>query len=512
MIAKVAEACVDMGLAVDILARSERLLRQNKAKLSPEYQKSAGIYCASLGEKDLSKQITIASIQSIANQKKKTDIVLVDEAHEINSNSDEDTQYWNYFNSCGTPRIIGFTATSFRTASGKISWGDEIINIPIEPLFRAGHLIRPTNKCINAIDLSNIKVSMGEYVQSQLDELYSDPALLEESIRQLVKYSGDRNSVLIFGQSRKHVETLGRVMADNQMPNIVVDGDTDKDDLDAILADFEARRFKYLLNCKLLTTGYDMPSIDMIAVFKSTKSKISWEQMLYRGTRLYPGKENFLVLDMGGNFTEHGGLGTPYTEPSKREKVTVRGRICPNCEEFVQLVTVKECTACGYVFIAADPHKVSHDYEPDTTGDASYNAMEEHNVVDVMYSEHMNKKKGTKSIRVTYYTEYGKVSEWIAPWSTSEWAKNKAWQWFKERGKEIFVTKENDISYYSATDLLFYCESLAKPKRIIVDNSGEFPRIIKYEWGDDDAKSNRADNPAGTDSMAEVLGDDRIMF
>lgn len=515
MIAMVAQACADMGLTVDILARSERLLTQNKAKLAPAYQEKAGIYCASLGEKDLTRPITIASIQSIAGQKKKTDIILCDEAHEINANSDEDTQYWNYFNACGNPRIIGFTATSFRTGSGKIKWGDEIINIPIESLFKAGHLVRPRNKAVGAPDLSDVKVNMGEYAQGELESIYTDPALLEASVRQLMQYSHDRHSCLVFGQSRRHVQMLGNVMAANGMPNIVVDGNTDKAELGNILDDFEARRFKYLLNAKLLTTGYDMPSIDMIAVLKSTKSKISWEQMLYRGTRLFPNKTDFLVLDMGGNFTEHGALGSPYTEPSKKEKVAPKGRICPNCETFVQPVTARQCPDCGYEFLKADPHKVAHDYEPDTSDNIKKSAIAEYDVTGVTYHEHLNRKKGTKSIRVDYYHQYGKVSEWYSPHSESGWARNKAWEFFRDRGKNIYVTKEQDISFYSMEDLLFYCQSLKTPTRITVDESEKFPRILKYEYQrkeESDKESAGSGDTKGASTMDEILGDDAICF
>ena len=129
MIGKLAEEATRLGKRVVILARSEKLLRQNRDKIN---HSSVGIYCAGIGEKDLDKDITIASIQSIAGQTIKADLLIVDECDEIHPDSDSETQYWNFIRACGNPQIVGFTATPFRASSGKIQWGKEIFNVPLK--------------------------------------------------------------------------------------------------------------------------------------------------------------------------------------------------------------------------------------------------------------------------------------------------------------------------------------------------------------------------------------------
>jgi DNA repair protein RadD len=64
---------------------------------------------------------------------------------------------------------------------------------------------------------------------------------------------------------------------------------------------FERGKLKYLCNVNVLTTGFDAPHIDCVALLRPTMSPGLYYQMVGRGFRLHPGKQNCLVLDFGGN-------------------------------------------------------------------------------------------------------------------------------------------------------------------------------------------------------------------
>ena len=500
MIAKIAEAVCDMGRRVVILARNEKLLRQNRAKISPSYD--VGIYCAGLGEWEYSKPITVASIQSISNLQEPIapDLILCDEAHNISQNSDDETQYWEFFKRCGNPQVIGLTATPFRTGSGKLQWGKEIINIPIKPLFDAGYIVPPITKCAVTPDLSNVRVRLGEYVEADLEDVFLIPEMLVAAVAKIKQYSATRNSVLIFCQSLRHCDVLARAMADNDMPAVVVSGDTPKKELSSILQDFEHKKFKYLVNCNLLTEGYDAPQIDMIVVLRATISKGLFEQMVYRGTRLYEGKTNFLLLDMGGNLQKHGGLGSPYREKSKREQERPEGKSCPECDEFLPMLA-RECSSCGYQYPEAELKKVSHEVEHDTTSAPVWEGgIETHDVIDVGYREHKS-KAGNVTIRVDYYcagVKYGKISEWYSPYHENEWARAKFERMIKDRGHML----GSPCQLYKMEDLLWHCEQMKKPARIVVSYAEKFPRVVRCEF----------DNQAPVAAISDVLGGDEIPF
>lgn len=483
MIAAVAERLFDLGHHVVILARSEKLLTQNKSKFVQKYHEHIGVYCAGLKSWVVDKPITIASAQSIANITLpiKPVAILVDECDEISD--DEDSQYQTFFRLNGNPLIYGFTATAFRTGTGNLSWGEEIINIPIKAIMDAGHLTPPTNKVGTILDLSGIEVRLGDYVSKQIEAVYDDPELLRLSISKIKQYSADRSGVLIFCQSLRHADMVAFAMEENGMPCTLVSGDTDKDDLTAILHDFEQGSIKYIINVALLIRGYDMPCVDMIALLLATKSKRKFEQILYRGTRLKAGKKDFLVLDMGNNFAEHGPLGSPYLGKGGKRDAKYMGRVCPNCEDYVTPLNAKECTTCAYEFPAPEASQVRHAYDADSTSSTVYDGPTNiYEVTGVTYNRHPGKNGKPDTLKITYYCgfgKYGNVSEWLSVHANSnEWARKKAEKLFKDRGNEL----GSPIETYSFDDLLWHAEQLQTPERIEVDHSSEFPRITYYWW------------------------------
>jgi len=503
LIAAVAEGILALGAGkVVVLARSEKLLTQNHSKFSPEMVPYIGMYCAGLGVKDATRPITIASIQSIASVvMEDVAAILVDECDEINT-ADEESQYASFFTACGSPTIIGFTATPFRTASGGISWGEEIINIPIAPLFDGGHLTRPTNKVGTMLDLSDVPVRLGDYAAREIEEVYSDPSLLRISVEKIKQYSAERSCVLIFCQSHRHADILANAMEHNAMPATIVSGDTDKEELGCILNDFADGRVKYLINVNLITRGYDIPPVDMIVVLRATKSKRLWEQMLYRGTRLHPGKVNFLVLDMGNNFITHGPLGSPHVAARGREVGAYIGKICPVCEDYVPKSSMAECPDCHYQFPEADERSVSHSSRADTTSDTVYDGPkdERYEVVDVTYKRHKGKAGKPDTLRVEYWCgfgKYGNACEWLSVMpEASQWARDKAKAWFKFRGNEI-----GDPAEYTFDDLLWHTEQLRKPTYITIDHSGQYPRVVGFEW---------PKVATATESLEHLLGEDSL--
>lgn len=504
MIAKLAERLYDLGLNVVILARSEKLIRQNREKLDRPY----GTYSAGIGEKDAGQRITVGTIQSLEAIKlpHKPDVALVDECDEIHPDKESDTQYWKFLRLNGLPRIVGFTATDFRTASGPIQWGEKIIDIPIAPLFKNGYLVPPVNKVGAEVDLSQVKISMGEYNQEQLAMIYEDPELLRISTEKIIKYGSQRNRSIIFCQSLMHCDIIAHSLEKNGESCRTVSGETPKDELsEVIFPAHEAGEFKHLVNCQLLNVGVDLPWVDMIVMLMATKSKRKFEQCVYRGTRLYEGKSDFLALDMGMNFSEHGPLGSPLKAKKKREAQVKKGRVCPDCEEWLESATAEECPACGYVFEKIEPSKVTHSYEEDRESKTYYNhegpQIHVHEVKDVTFKSKKS-KNGNEMIVVEYHCDYGKygtIAEFLLPFHDNDFVRNKVVAFFRERGNGA-ATNEI-IPLLSMPELIHECEKLDKPSHIMVDHGEEFPRI----------KSVRFDRPKEQIDPEELL-DDEIPF
>jgi DNA repair protein RadD len=483
MIAKLAEAFPDKRIL--ILAHRKELLEQNSSKIA----ESHSIYSSGLGENDLSERIVIAGIQSIARVREdklpRFDLVLIDECHRVSNNSEDESQYWNLMAKLGNPQIIGFTATPYRLGGGFLSWGEIIYEITYPQLLALGFVTPLTNKVSGTPDLSNVRVKLGDYVESQLEEAMIDPEQLKAAVHALDCYGKERNSILIFAVSAKHCEILNATIIESGLAAggcAYVTGETSDSERNRAIDSFRNGELRILINCMILIEGFDAPSVDAIFCLRPTKSKALWEQMLGRGVRLFDGKENCLVIDMAGNLKEHGSLAAPYHKKATNEKTpTEKGRICPECEEFNEGVNIKECACCGYQFPEPEGRAINHDTEADFETETIYSPLKRYKVDGVTYRKHVKAATGGESLRVDYVCQgapYGSFSEWYAIKSESEWARNKGWMFFKERG----VTIEGDIKNVEWSELLHLADTLKEPTYITVDTSEKYPRVKEYEW------------------------------
>ena len=103
---------------------------------------------------------------------------------------------------------------------------------------------------------------------------------------------------MLFAATVRHAE---EVMA-SLPPDLsaMITGDTPKGERASIIARFKARRIKYLVNVAVLTTGFDAPHVDVIAILRKTESVGLLQQIIGRGLRLHDDKRDCLVLDYAG--------------------------------------------------------------------------------------------------------------------------------------------------------------------------------------------------------------------
>lgn len=503
MITYLANQLAKDGHKVAVLAASEKLVDQNYDK-APD-KSICGVYCAGLGREELDKQITYATIQSIANRVINPTIVIVDECEAIHPDEESNTQYRHFLRINGSPAIVGFTATPWRSKGGSIDWGEKLYDIPLQPLIDNGFVIPPTSKAGKAPDLTNIRITAGEFNGKQMDEVYADPDLLKASIEYILSYGADRNRLLVFSQSVQHGKILTENLNANGMPSIFIDGTTPKSDLRKIFELHEQGIYKAVVNCMLCTVGYDLPWVDMVAIIRSTNSKRLFEQMAWRPGTPYPNKQSFTLLDMGGNLERHGPLGSPYKEKGAREKAAESlGKICPSCEEYVKPLTM-QCPDCGYEWPESERPKINHDNAPNDSTPAIYTPSDKRTFdVTSMRFVGGKTKKGDDCIIASFFVrdyQWPSIKKWIMPHHDSDFARGQAHSFFKKLGDDIY----GDLKHYPIVDLVWRAEhNLKTPARIYVDLSKDFPDIISYEFDD----YNEVEPPIDTEEFL----DDCIMF
>ena len=180
----------------------------------------------------------------------------------------------------------------------------------------------------------------------------------------------------------------------------------------------------------MLTTGFDAPATDLIAMLRPTASTGLYIQMAGRGMRIAPGKDDCLVLDFAGNVMRHGpvdAIALPEEKKGKGdgEAAEPPAKICPGCDAIVPIGT-RECPDCGHVFPPPEPK-----IEATATTEAIMvlTARDEwQEVRDVDYRRH-RKPGAPDSLRVDYLVGTKVVSEWVCVEHTG-YAREKAVAWW----------------------------------------------------------------------------------
>ncbi|KAF9311679.1 hypothetical protein BG003_007149 [Podila horticola] len=146
-------------------------------------------------------------------------------------------------------------------------------------------------------DLKDVKMQGGDFAQKDLAVKVNNEVRNDIVVRSYMTYCATRKSTVVFAVDIAHLETLTEVFRKYGYDARGLSSKTSDDERAQLLRDFRDRKFPIIVNCGILTEGTDIPVIDAIVMARPTKSNVLFQQMLGRGMRLHPGKEDCLVLD-----------------------------------------------------------------------------------------------------------------------------------------------------------------------------------------------------------------------
>ena len=501
-----------------ILAHVKKLLEQNAAKIAalcPEID--IGIFSAGLNSRNTRERVIVAGIQSVydkAAQLGSFDLVLIDEAHLIPP--DGDGMYRSFLDDMKkinpNIRLIGLTATPYRLKGGLICRKENLLNevcceIGVRELIVAGYLskLRSKNGKYKA-DLDNLHIRGGEFVAEDVEKAMDNERLVTASCREIAELCKDRKKVLIFASSIDHCRHIAETIREQTHEECgIVTGHTPKLERAEILDRFrgitqknlfgEAKpELKYLVNVGVLTTGFDAPAIDCVAILRPTNSAGLYYQMVGRGFRLSPdtGKTDCLILDYGGNIMRHGPVDMIRItgDPGRKGNGGAPVRECPQCQSVFPAGRTA-CPDCGYEFPRED-RKLRHDSRACSDGILSGESSElEYPVKDVYYCTHTkrNADEGTpKTMRIDYMIGFNDFqAEWVCPEHTG-YARRKFEKWWRER------TEIDPPGTAAECVQIAQKGYLKKPVAITVKTTAgqRFPEIVKYTFAENEPDAEEA--------------------
>lgn len=294
---KIIEECVRRGERVLILAHRGELLDQAADKL----EKSTGLVTAKEKAEETSvgswARVVVGSVQSMAQAKRlsrfKPDhfgAIIVDEAHHILSNT-----YQTVLNHFHEANILGVTATPDRGDMKNLGQFFESLayEYSLPKAIKEGFLspIKALTLPVK-LDLSGVRQTTGDFNATQVGNVL-DP-YLEKIADEMVQHAMTRKTV-IFLPLVKTSKKFRDILNEKGFRAAEVNGSSK--DREQVLKDFENDKYNVLCNSMLLTEGWDSPAVDCIVVLRPTRVRSLYSQMVGRGTRLFPGKEEVLLLD-----------------------------------------------------------------------------------------------------------------------------------------------------------------------------------------------------------------------
>lgn len=357
-----------------VLSHVKELLAQDAEKIMLAWPEAPlGIYSAGMNSRDVGLPITVAGIQSVRDKADILgfiDVAIIDECHLISHKAEGGYRSLLEALKAKNPnmRIVGLTATPYRLGHGLISEHGAIFDDLIEPvkikeLIARGFLAPLRSKLPKTVlSVEGVGKRGGEFIEAELQAAVNNADDNERIVEETIRRAESRNAWLFFCTGVEHAAAICDTLRAHDVAAEVVTGATPTAERDRILRDFKAGRIKALTNVSVLTTGFDYPGIDLIAMCRPTMSPGLYLQMVGRGMRTAAGKTDCLVLDFAGNVKRHG----PITEvqPPKHKGAGTGDapvKICGECAELVH-ASVKICPCCGYEFPPAPKEAVKlHD-------------------------------------------------------------------------------------------------------------------------------------------------------
>lgn len=486
VIAALGTATAIHGHRTLVLTHSRELVEQDADKLRIVSRDiDVGVCCAGLGTRDTDHAIIVASIQTARTQLPAVGSfrrVIIDECHRVSETCED--MYGNVLAELRQRdpelRLIGLSATPWRLSSGTVygplkPFESLICSVPIQWLVDRGYLAPLiTVGAPGTPSFRRAAIKRGEFDTAESAALMSASAVVQSCVQQVIyQLQHGRRAAIVFCVDLAHTALVAKAFTEQGEPAAVVTGETPTAERDRVLRELRAGALRVVVNCEVLTTGFDAPVIDVIALMRPTMSSALFVQMVGRGMRTCEGKRDCLVLDYGGNIRRHGPV--DGIDPQAKAKKVGAGRAptkkCIHCGAEVPLSTTI-CPLCDGM-LAQTNNKPKHDSEADT---GTVLGAEQRDVLSVHYAVHQ-KPGRPATLMITYHCSGSiRVREWIPLESENPKAAYIISAWWEQ----VSGSPYEDWPDTAAEACELSCD-LKTPSAIVVakDDGSQWHRVVR---------------------------------
>lgn len=474
-----------------VLAHRQELVSQNAGELAGLWPGGdIGVYAAGLRRRDEGHSVIFAGIDSIWNKWGNFapfDVLIIDEAHRIPARGEG--KYREFIKGCRITsknlRVIGFTATPYRMGCGPICHKDHILNeicyeANVGSLIAQGFLCRLRSKVGDVQpDLANVERNHGgDYKERSLAAAVDTADIVSRAVASAMGHIAreGRRSVIWFCVDVEHCRRVSTELRKYGVEAPTVTAKTHPNERKRIAEAFIAGRYSHLCNVNVYTEGFNAKRVDCIVLLRPTLSMGLYAQMVGRGLRLHPDKQDCIVLDYAHCIEEHGPI--DCLDAGK-----VRLALCGSCGDSFSRA-IRTCPHCGWTIPPEERKRQEAEEERERqmhAAEASKKNILGTEPETLEVSEvivHRHRKPGAPdSIRVQYRCGISTHNEWICL-DHPGFAGQKARRWWWVR----FGRQEADtISVDSALEDMFLGNRIHQvTSTITVVRRGKYTEIVGY--------------------------------
>lgn len=461
-----------------------------------------GVAAASLERRDLRSQILFTQLQSVYDKAARighVDVMKIDEVHLVPNN--ENTMYRKFIDALlginPEMKIVGFSATPYRLDSGRLDEGDDrlfdrvVYTYGIRQGIEDGYLTPITSKPIDTrLDVSGVGKAMGDFKKGDLAAAVDKDDLNRTIIEEVMDVEGHRKKALFFCAGIEHATHMRDILREMSGRTIeVLSGKTPKGERRTMLEAYKRGEIWAITNDNVMSTGTNVPGIDLIVDCAPTASAPRYVQRVGRGTRvIWPRgfqpeatdaegrraaiasgiKPNCRYMNFAGNIERHGPV--DMIEPKRPGKGDGEAPIktCPQCDEILH-ASFRECWFCGHQFeFSENTNLMAHSSSAPiiSTQEPEWSA-----VSSQTFRRH-EKAGGLPSVRVDYMVGLKNQRCWLCPEHTGS-AKTKSDRfWVQHGGLRPFPK--------SVEEFLDRAGELTPTGEIQIKFSGKWPDVVDF--------------------------------
>ena len=456
---------------------------------------SAGIFSAGLGRRDAGARILFCGIQSVwdkAGILGPFDLVVVDEAHLIPRAAE--TRYGRFLAALRARRpelrVVGLTATPYRLDSGRLDEGagrvfERIVyEANVGDLIQRGYLAPLISKATaTTLDVTGVPRRGGDYVPGALEAAVNRDWITRAAVEEMVGYGRDRRAWLAFCAGLAHAAAVRDAVRAEGYSCETISGESTKRERDRAIDAFRDGRLRCLTSVGVLSTGFNVPHVDLVALLRPTQSTGLYVQQVGRALRPSPGKADGLILDYAGLVRMHG----PVDVVTARSAAAVVGRETET--------RAKPCPGCGALIAlnasTCEPCWVEPDAEAEGGPDHAATADDEHAILsqaaaarsEVRFEVaqwHLAARPGSdgaECLAVVFEAEGGARHRVDVCLEHTGYLRETAVQWWRAFGGG----REAPMTVGEALDRQ---DALIRPRAVEVRASGRLTQTVRYVFGD----------------------------